>query len=47
VKSEAGDEKELYGGLIRLHLLYHTAPEPPIFGVGIISGQMSLDSSSA
>ena len=31
----AAAEKELYGGLIRLHILYHAAREP-IFGLGII-----------
>jgi DNA-binding PadR family transcriptional regulator len=29
------NDKELYGGLIRLHLLHHAAEEP-IFGLGII-----------
>lgn len=29
------NDKELYGGLIRLHLLHHAAVEP-IFGLGII-----------
>jgi PadR family transcriptional regulator PadR len=28
-------ENELYGGLIRLHILYHAGKEP-IFGLGII-----------
>ena len=28
-------DKDLYGGLIRLHILYHAA-EGPIFGLGII-----------
>lgn len=28
-------DKELYGGLIRLHILHHAA-EAPIFGLGII-----------
>jgi len=28
-------ERDLYGGLIRLHILYHAAEEP-IFGLGII-----------
>jgi DNA-binding PadR family transcriptional regulator len=32
---EAGDDKELYAGLIRLHILHHAAHEP-IFGLGII-----------
>lgn len=27
-------DKELYAGLIRLHILYHAAREP-IFGLGI------------
>jgi DNA-binding PadR family transcriptional regulator len=29
------DDKDLYSGLIRLHVLYHACQEP-IFGVGII-----------
>jgi DNA-binding PadR family transcriptional regulator len=29
------DDKELYSGLIRLHILHHAAREP-IFGLGII-----------
>ncbi|MBU9211655.1 PadR family transcriptional regulator [Burkholderia multivorans] len=29
------NDKDLYGGLIRLHLLHHAAEEP-IFGLGII-----------
>lgn len=29
------NDKEFYGGLIRLHLLHHAAEEP-IFGLGII-----------
>jgi DNA-binding PadR family transcriptional regulator len=29
------DDKDLYAGLIRLHILYH-ADEEPIFGLGII-----------
>ena len=28
-------DKDLYGGLIRLHILHHAAEEP-VFGVGII-----------
>lgn len=28
-------ENELYGGLVRLHILYHASKEP-IFGLGII-----------
>ena len=32
---EAEDDKELYAGLIRLHILHHAAQEP-IFGLGII-----------
>lgn len=28
-------DKDLYGGLIRLHILHHAAEEP-IFGLGII-----------
>jgi DNA-binding PadR family transcriptional regulator len=29
------NDKDLYGGLIRLHLLHHAAEEP-VFGLGII-----------
>lgn len=29
------DDKDLYSGLIRLHILHHAAKEP-IFGIGII-----------
>lgn len=29
-----GDHKELYSGLVRLHILHHAAQEP-IFGIGI------------
>ena len=29
-------DKELYGGLIRLHVLHHAA-ESPVFGLGIIA----------
>jgi PadR family transcriptional regulator, regulatory protein PadR len=29
------DDRDLYSGLIRLHILYHAAKEP-IFGLGII-----------
>ncbi|MGH9766831.1 MAG: PadR family transcriptional regulator, partial [Blastocatellia bacterium] len=29
------DDKDLYSGLIRLHVLHHACQEP-IFGVGII-----------
>lgn len=29
-------DKDLYGGLIRLHILQHHAAEEPIFGLGII-----------
>ncbi len=28
-------DKDLYGGLIRLHILHHAAEEP-VFGLGII-----------
>lgn len=28
-------DKDLYGGLIRLHILHHAA-EKPVFGLGII-----------
>ena len=31
-------DKDLYGGLIRLHILHHAA-EGPIFGLGIIEGR--------
>lgn len=30
-------DKDLYGGLIRLHILHHAAEEP-VFGLGIIEG---------
>ncbi|HEV3332016.1 MAG TPA: PadR family transcriptional regulator [Bryobacteraceae bacterium] len=30
-----GDDKDLYSGLIRLHVLHHAAEEP-IFGLGMI-----------
>ncbi|MBI4184911.1 MAG: helix-turn-helix transcriptional regulator [Proteobacteria bacterium] len=30
------DDKDLYAGLIRLHILYHAGQEP-IFGLGIIA----------
>lgn len=32
---DATNDKDLYSGLIRLHILYHAAREP-IFGLGII-----------
>jgi DNA-binding PadR family transcriptional regulator len=35
MKEETGDDKELYAGLIRLHILHHAVQEP-IFGLGII-----------
>lgn len=35
MKREVEDDKELYAGLIRLHILHHAAHEP-IFGLGII-----------
>jgi DNA-binding PadR family transcriptional regulator len=35
MKTEAINDKELYAGLIRLHILHHAAHEP-IFGLGII-----------
>lgn len=35
MRREAEDDKELYAGLIRLHILHHAAHEP-IFGLGII-----------
>jgi PadR family transcriptional regulator PadR len=34
-KEESHDDRELYSGLIRLHLLHH-ACEEPIFGLGMI-----------
>lgn len=35
MKPEPVDDKDLYAGLIRLHILHHAAQEP-IFGLGII-----------
>src|SRR5579863_6434756 len=34
-RSDLMDDKDLYSGLIRLHILHHAAHEP-IFGLGII-----------
>lgn len=34
-ESEATDDRELYSGLIRLHVLHHAVQEP-IFGLGMI-----------
>ncbi|MCV5067338.1 hypothetical protein OFP61_18835, partial [Escherichia coli] len=33
-------DKDLYGGLIRLHILHHAAEEP-VFGLGIIEGTVA------
>ena len=33
-KSKVDDDRELYSGLIRLHILHHAAEEP-IFGMGM------------
>jgi PadR family transcriptional regulator PadR len=30
------EDKDLYAGLIRLHILHHAVHDPPIFGLGII-----------
>jgi len=29
-------DRDLYSGLIRLHVLHHAVEEPPIFGLGMI-----------
>lgn len=34
-RAGGGEDRDLYGGLIRLHVLFH-ASEAPIFGLGII-----------
>ena len=34
-KDDFGDDRDLYSGLIRLHVLHH-ATEEPIFGLGMI-----------
>lgn len=34
-KTEAFEDRELYSGLIRLHVLHHAAQEP-VFGLGMV-----------
>lgn len=34
-KSDSADDRDLYSGLIRLHVLHHAAKEP-IFGLGMV-----------
>jgi len=34
--SDFDADRDLYSGLIRLHVLHHAVEEPPIFGLGMI-----------
>src|SRR6266436_1443285 len=34
--SAKADDRYLYSGLIRLHILHHAVHEPPIFGLGML-----------
>ncbi len=34
--SSALEDRDLYSGLIRLHVLHHAVEEPPVFGLGMI-----------
>ncbi|HLH17152.1 MAG TPA: PadR family transcriptional regulator [Bryobacteraceae bacterium] len=35
-KTNSDIDRDLYSGLIRLHVLYHAVHEPPVFGLGMI-----------
>ncbi len=35
-KDDFDADRDLYSGLIRLHVLHHAVEEPPVFGLGMI-----------
>lgn len=35
-KTNSDIDRDLYSGLIRLHVLHHAVHEPPVFGLGMI-----------
>ena len=35
-KTKSDIDRDLYSGLIRLHILHHAVHEPPVFGLGMI-----------